>query len=149
MPDARRGEFKTRSLAATLAMLGVVIATACAPTATAPTQPVEEQANVTVTPQQVRSFMIDGTASIESNSDYSSTTLTIDVTKLDNSIASDMTVVVTFGDVRCESRRPYSVYPAEKFGGKLFEGETGYHLLRCEPFTPASEFADLPKGAVE
>jgi hypothetical protein len=93
--------------------------------------------------------MIEGTGSVESNTDYSTTTLSIDVTKMDNSIAGDMGVAIMFGDVRCESRRPFSVYASEKFGGKLFEGERGYHLLRCEPFTPASGFADLPPGEVE
>lgn len=135
---------------ASVVMLGIITsAAACAPTATGPTQPVEEQASVTLAPHQVRSFMIDGTGSVESNTDYSTTTLSIDVTKLDNSIASDMGVAIMFGDVRCESRRPFSVYAADQMGGKLFEGEAGYHLLTCEPFTPASEFADLPPGEVE
>lgn len=138
-----------RSLAAALVLLGVLVTTACSSTATGPTQSVEEQTSVTVTPQQVRSFMIDGTGSVESNSDYSSTTLIIDVTKLDNSVAGSMGVVITFGDVRCESRRPFTVYAADRMGGNLFEGDRGFHELRCEPFTPASEFADLPRGVID
>lgn len=72
------------------------------------------------------------------------TTLIIDVTKLDNSVAGSMGVVITFGDVRCESRRPFTVYAADRMGGNLFEGDRGFHELRCEPFTPASSLPISP-----
>lgn len=92
--------------------------------------------------------MIDGTATVTSDAEFQSTTLELDVTKLDNSVDGSMGVTVTFGDVRCESRRPYLVYQGSGDSGKLFEGDTGTHRLSCTPFTPANSFTSLPIGLV-
>jgi len=112
----------------------------------------EESTTVThlveVEPADVRSFSIGESALVESDADFESTTLTLNITKLDNSVESSLGVRVKFGDVVCESRRPFIVAHAEQFGGKLFAGDKGFHELRCLPFTVASAFADLPAGEV-
>lgn len=93
--------------------------------------------------------MIDGTATVTSDEEFQSTTLTIDVTKLDNSVAGSMGVAISFGDVHCASRRPFLVYKGPGESGNLSEGDRGIHSLQCQPFTPASEFENLPTGQVE
>lgn len=92
--------------------------------------------------------MIDGPATITSDEGFQSTTLTIDVTKLDNSTEGTLGVVIRFGDVQCESRRPYQVFQGTGESGALFKGDQGIHVLKCQPFTPASDFEGLPKGRV-
>lgn len=93
--------------------------------------------------------MIDGTATVTSDEEFQSTTLTLDVTKLNDSVEGSMSVVISFGDVQCTSRRPYAVYQGPGESGNLFDGDPGVHILRCIPFTPASEFKSLPDGVVE
>jgi len=127
-----------------------VALTAFALTACAPAEPeyAIEEASVTVTPVQIGSFMLHENATVESDEKWHSTTLTVNMTKLDNSISSSLTITVDFGDVRCNSRRPFTVYASHGRGGKLSQGDVGYHELQCSPFTHASAFAELPAGAV-
>lgn len=138
---------RTRAaVAVTLIALSMGMLSSCA---SDPEPATEETASVAVAPQQVRSFMIDGTASVSSDSGFETTTLTIDVTKLDNSVEGSMGVTILFGEVRCDSRRPYLVYQGSGDSAKLFQGDRGTHDLKCTPFTPASEFAALPPGVVQ
>lgn len=137
---------RTRAaVAVTLISLSVGMLSSCA---SDPEPATEETASVAVTPQQVRSFMIDGTATVSSDSGFETTTVTIDVTKVDNSVEGSMDLVISFGDVQCTSLRPFLVYKGAGESGKLFEGDRGIHTLRCTPFTPASEFENLPTGQV-
>ncbi len=101
-----------------------------------------------IVPVQVDSFMLLEHATVESDSGYQVTTLTVNVTKLDNSVGQSMDITVDFGDVRCDSRRLYQVYAAHRRGGNLYEGDAGFHILTCKPFTLASAFEELPAGVV-
>lgn len=139
MPDPLASGLK---LAGSL-LVSIVLFSGCAPSTSVP-EP--ETASVAVTPQQVHSFMIEGTATVTSDEEFQSTILTIDVTKLDNSVAGSMGVTISFGDVHCASRRPFLVYKGPGESGNLSEGDRGIHSLRCQPFTPAPEFENLPTG---
>lgn len=99
--------------------------------------------------QAIRSFELLPDARVESDPKWESTTLRLNFRKLDNSIGSDLALVVKFGDdVSCAISRRFTVYAADGRGGNLFEGDRGYQELRCEPYTPASEFASLPEPTI-
>lgn len=126
-------------------ILSVLVLSACG---SEETEPVVETASVSVIPTQVRSFQIESGATVESDASHELTTLTVNVRKLDNSIEGSLGITVRFGEVVCQSRRPYLVYAAQGGGGKLFEGDRGHHELSCQPFVRASEFEELPDGVV-
>lgn len=102
-----------------------------------------ETQQVSIQSRDVESYRIETAAVIESNREFESTTLTLNVTKQTNSVARSMGITIKFGEVTCNSRRPYLVT------GAGFAGEKGHHELACRPFTPANEFAGLPKGEVQ
>lgn len=119
-----------------------------APPSAEPERPIVLTQSVEVEPAEIRSFRIESSAVVESNEGFESTKLTVSVTKLTNSVQRSLGVRVDFGDVVCESRRPYLVTNADQLGGGLFAGDEGFHELRCLPFTLATGFSDFPPGEV-
>lgn len=145
-----------RRLAGSAAIAAVLLAAAgCSTAGGGASDPARESEQpqaltrlVAVEAADVGSFRIGDSATVESDADFQSTTLTLNITKLSNAVENSLGVRVAFGEVTCESRRPFIVANAEASGGKLFAGDQGFHELRCQPFTVADDFADLPPGEV-
>lgn len=77
--------------------------------------------------------MVDGTATVSSDSGFETTPLTIDVTKMDSSIEGSMGVTILFGEVRCDSRRPYLVCQGNGDSAKLFQGTEALTTSSAHP----------------
>lgn len=117
--------------------------------ATASPPPATERLLQIDDPPTIGSYTVSPVATIKSDEDFETTTLKISATKIDNSIASGMSTQIRFGETICRSQRPYLVYAADGRGGKLFEGEQGFHVLSCRPFVAPANLASLPNGRVE
>ncbi len=132
-----------------LAAVTLLVVGGCAPSdlngrsVTSEPPPNIETQQVSIQSRDVDSYRIETEAVVESNRDFESTTLTLNLTKQTNSVARSMGVTIRFGEVICNSRRPYLVT------GARFAGEKGHHELSCRPFTPATEFVGLPEGEVQ
>lgn len=75
---------------------------------------------------------------VETDPDFSATTLTVTLLRLDNAIGGDARIEVTLEDgTRCRTERLFSVY--KPGGGTVRLGETGSQELTCDRFVTPEE----------
>jgi hypothetical protein len=134
---------KCAAALALLSLLGTL--SACTPEPDAVDQgSAKESAEISVGKQTIGSFELQAHARVESDEAWRSTTLTLNFVKLDNSLGNQLALVVKFGEgVTCATHRRFDVYASHGRGGNVYMGELGHQELRCEPYTPASAFAEL------
>jgi hypothetical protein len=91
-------------------------------------------------------WQLSGVAVLDTNAEWTTTTLHISMTKLDNAVDSSTSVRVVLDNLICETQRDFAV--TKDGGGKIRQGEIGEQELRCSHFVPLAQLQNLTAGTV-
>lgn len=133
-----------------LAAVSVVVSTCLLGCAESAESPEPESA-------QTRTLDIDGRltfdqrwkilspGSLSSDPDYRTTTLRVNLLKLDSASDGDAVVRVQLVDgTICKTERQFSVFSEQ--GGSLFEGQVGYQELTCDHYLDSNQLSAVTSG---